>query len=44
MKLTIASLYTNFTSSIVDDEGIEQEDAYTAQPRGFKLTLNFEHV
>ena len=44
MKLTLAALYTNFTSSIVDDEGIEQDDAYTAQPRGFKLTLKFDHV
>jgi hypothetical protein len=44
MKLTIAGLYTNFTSSIEDDEGIEQQDAYIGQPKAFKLTLKFAHV
>jgi hypothetical protein len=29
---------------VVDDEGIEQEDAYTAGPVGNKLVLRFERV
>ncbi len=44
MKLIIAAIYTNFTTHIVDDEGIEQVDAYTAGPRGNKLVLSFAHV
>ena len=44
MKLIIAAIYTNFSTHIVDDEGIEQVDAYTAGPRGNKLILRFEHV
>lgn len=44
MKLIIAAIYTNFTTHIVDDAGIEQEDAYTAGPRENKLMLRFEHV
>ena len=44
MKLIIAAIYTNFSTHVVDDEGIEQEDAYTAGPRGNKLMLRFERV
>ena len=44
MKLIIAAIYTNFSTHVVNDEGIEQEDAYTAGPRGNKLMLRFEHV
>jgi hypothetical protein len=44
MKLITASIYTNFTTHIVDDEGIEQIDAYTAGPRANKLMLRFERV
>ncbi|MCJ1474226.1 hypothetical protein MMC13_002884 [Lambiella insularis] len=44
MKLLIAAIYTNFTTSIVDDDGIEQEDAYTAGPTGNRLILRFERV
>ncbi len=44
MKLIAAAIYTNFTTHIVDDEGIEQEDAYTAMPRSNKLILRFERV
>ena len=44
MKLIVAAIYTNFTTHIVDDEGIEQVDAYTAGPRGNKLVLRFERV
>ena len=44
MKLIVAAIYTNFTTHIIDDEGIEQVDAYTAGPRGNKLILSFERV
>ncbi|KAI9741288.1 MAG: hypothetical protein M1834_003005 [Cirrosporium novae-zelandiae] len=44
MKHAIAAIYTNFTTSIIDDEGIEQEDGYTVGPRGNKLVLKFERV
>jgi len=40
----IASIYTNFTTAIVDDEGIEQADAVIAGPVGNKLVLKFYHV
>ncbi|MCJ1391105.1 hypothetical protein MMC18_003967 [Xylographa bjoerkii] len=44
MKYLLAAIYTNYTTSVVDDEGIEQEDAYTAGPVGNKLVLNFARV
>lgn len=44
MKLIIAAIYTNFTTYVVDDEGIEQIDAYTAPPRANRLMLRFEKV
>ncbi|MCJ1399213.1 hypothetical protein MMC11_002415 [Xylographa trunciseda] len=44
MKFLLAAIYTNYTTSIVDDEGIEQEDAYTAGPVGNKLVLKFARV
>ena len=44
MKLVIAAIYTNYTTHIVDDTGIEQIDAYVAGPRANKLILRFERV
>ena len=44
MKLITAAIYTNYRTYIVDAEGIEQEDAYTAHPKGNKLVLTFERV
>jgi hypothetical protein len=44
MKFIVAAIYTNYRTSIVDDEGIEQEDAYTARPRGCRLILKFEPI
>jgi hypothetical protein len=44
MKLLVAAIYTNYTTKIVDDDGIEQIDSYTAGPRGEKLILRFERV
>ena len=42
MKHIAAVIWTNFRTVIVDDEGIEQEDAYTAQPKGKKLMVRLE--
>lgn len=42
IKLVIASVFTNYRTSIVDDDGIEAIDAYTVKPRGEKLVLKIE--
>jgi cytochrome P450 len=44
IKFIVAALYTNFTTHIVDDEGIEQMDVYTAPPKGGKLIVRVESV
>lgn len=44
MKLITAAIYTNYTTHIIDDEGIEQADQYTAHPRANQLLLRFERV
>lgn len=44
MKLVTAAVYTNYTTEIVDDEGIEQADTYVSGPVGEKLILRFRHV
>jgi hypothetical protein len=42
IKHIIATLYSNFKTTIVDDEGIEQIDAYTAPPKSSKLIFKLE--
>ncbi|KAI1633501.1 cytochrome P450 3A12 [Biscogniauxia mediterranea] len=44
MKLTVAAIYTNYTSHVVDDRGAEPTDAYTGHPRSNSLYLRFERV
>jgi cytochrome P450 len=44
LKLLVASIYANFTTEIVDDEGIEQLDWVLASPAGDKLILSFKRV
>ncbi|KAB8073608.1 putative cytochrome P450 monooxygenase [Aspergillus leporis] len=44
IKLVAAAIYTNFKTSIVNDDNIEAIDAYTVKPRGEKLVLKFEAV
>lgn len=44
MKLAVAAIYTNFRTTIVDDDDIEAIDAYTVKPTGDKLILKFESV
>lgn len=44
MKFAIASIYTNYTSSIVEAPHMEQAEGYTAGPKGNKLVLQYHHV
>ncbi|KAF2690225.1 cytochrome P450 [Lentithecium fluviatile CBS 122367] len=44
MKYIIAALYSTYTTSIVDDAGIEQVDAYTAPPASDKLMIRLERL
>ena len=44
LKLVTAAIYTNFTTEIADDGGIEQLDDYVSRPAGGKLILRFKHV
>jgi cytochrome P450 len=44
MKLLLAAIYTNYTTSIIDDTGIEMIDAYVSGPKGNQLTLRFERA
>lgn len=44
IKLVVAAIYSNFTSKIIDDDGIEPIDAYTVRPSNNRLVLKFERV
>ncbi|KAK1989049.1 cytochrome P450 family protein [Colletotrichum cereale] len=44
MKLVAAAIWTNFTTHIVDDTDIDQDDTYTARPLAERLVLRFEHA
>lgn len=44
MKLVVAAIYTNYITSVVDDEGIEQGDGYSTGPKGNRLVLHFERA
>ncbi|KAL4873681.1 hypothetical protein BDV12DRAFT_51580 [Aspergillus spectabilis] len=45
IKLVMAAVYTNYTTSIVDDEDIEQDLAeFISLPKGRKLMLKFNPV
>ena len=44
MKLILAVVYTNFTTLIVDDTGIEQTDTFMATPEGGQLILGFNVI
>ncbi|KAJ5911698.1 uncharacterized protein N7473_001001 [Penicillium subrubescens] len=43
-KLVAAAIYSNFRTTIVNDDDIEAIDAYTVHPRGEKLILKFQKV
>jgi Cytochrome P450 len=44
IKLIVTAIYTNWRTMIVDDEGIEEIDAYTTRPRSNRLILRFKHL
>lgn len=44
VKLIAAAVYSNYTTHIVDDTGIEQGDGYTGRPASEQLWLRFEKV
>jgi hypothetical protein len=44
MKLVTAAIYMNYTTYIIDDEGIEQVDRMVASPAGEKLVLGFKRL
>lgn len=43
-KLVAAAVYSNFRTTIVNDDDIEAIDAYTVHPRGEKLILKFQKI
>lgn len=44
MKLAVAATFTNYTTTVIDDENIEETDAYTVKPKGEKLILKIISV
>ena len=42
IKLIVATVYTNYLTEIVDDEGIQELDAYTTRPSSGKLVIKFQ--
>lgn len=44
IKLLVCAVYRNWRTEIVDDEGIEEIDAYQTRPRSNRLILRFVHV
>ncbi len=44
MKYIVAALYSNYSTIVVDDIGIEQADSYTAPPKGDKLMVRLEKL
>ncbi len=44
MKVLIAAVYTDFVTTIIDDDGIEQRDYFIAGPVSDKLILQFHRV
>ena len=44
MKVVVAAIWTNYTTYVIDDEGIEQVDRMVAHPVSEKLILGFKRV
>jgi hypothetical protein len=42
MKYLIAALYSNWTTHVVDDKGIEQKDTYNASPISGRLLVTLK--
>jgi hypothetical protein len=43
-KLLLASIYINYVTTVIDDQGIEHIDDVFAAPVGDKLILGFSRV
>jgi len=44
MKAILATMYANFESRIVDDNGIEQDNGFIAGPKAGGLTIGLRQV
>lgn len=44
IKHAVAAIYTNFSTELVDADGIEQADGFIPSPMGEKLVLRFRRV
>lgn len=44
MKLLLATIYSNYTTHLVDAAGIEMKDAYVSGPEGNQLSVRFERA
>ena len=44
MKYVVAAIYTNFTSEVVDAQGLELMDGWLSGPKVGKLMLKFQAV
>jgi hypothetical protein len=44
IKLIVAAIYTNFSTLVINDDGVDQMDGYTCGPSAGKLYLRFEHA
>ena len=44
IKLLLAAIYINYTTTIIDDEGIEHIDHMIAAPVGDKLIVSFSRA
>ncbi|KAF1911220.1 cytochrome P450 [Ampelomyces quisqualis] len=44
MKYIVAALYSNYSTSFLDNTGIEQIDSYTAPPKSDKLMIRLEKL
>lgn len=44
LKLAVAAIYTNYTTIILDDEGIQMIDGYSAGPAAEKILMQFTKV
>jgi hypothetical protein len=44
MKYIIAAVYSNWKTAIVDDEGFEQRDGYTAPPKSGRLVITLKNL
>lgn len=44
LKMVVAAIYTNFTTAIADDDGIEHSDGYVGGPKSGRLLIQFNKV